>query len=130
LKLGQRILALLLALAWVPLLHSCELAHALGFEIPHQDGCHESGGGPDEPEDHCHFCLVVDSDGVLSMAVKVTLPDVAPAVLLWTPRTAPPVVEPPARLARLVRSDHDGPPPRWQFSERAALPPRAPTRAD
>jgi len=37
LKSWQKLFALLLALAWMPLLNSCEIAHAFGVELPHQN---------------------------------------------------------------------------------------------
>ncbi len=109
------------------MMHSCELAHALGWELPHQDGC-----GPAEQKaagdcDHCNFCQVVDSGGVMLAVSKVATTGFVAFLPVWQPVLPTLVVEQELSVKSLPPGDPDCPPQRWQFAERTALPPRAPS---
>ena len=109
------------------MLHSCELAHALGWDLAHQDECGQSGTAPADSCDHCGLCKTLDSGGISFSPAKVSVPDCVAVILLWQPLLTSLVVAPPASITAVPRGDQTYPPPRWQFAERTALPPRAPS---
>ena len=123
-KLCRQLFALILALAWVPMLHSCEIAHALGVELTHQDDCAQPGSGDC---DHCDFCQTVHAGGVAPSVGKVSIRSLTALIDIWPPLLTMVTVEAPPSVTPVTRSDQNRPPQRWQFMERAALPPRAPS---
>ena len=127
-RLWQKLLALLLALAWMPMVHSCAIVHALGLELP---PAHESSVPhlPGDTCDHCAFCETIDA-GVALSSSRVSVPRLT--ILLSASQPVPPVVveQSPRAIpdeAAIIRGDPGGPPRRWQFVERAAPSPRAPS---
>ena len=126
LKSWQKLFALLLALAWMPLLNSCEIAHAFGVELPHRDECHPTEPAPTHACDHCDFCQTIDSGGVLMSVAHVTLPGGVDFISYRQPTLTARRVE-KLRGEIILRPDPDHPPQRWRFTERTALPPRAPS---
>ena len=117
-----------MALAWIPMVYSCEIAHALGLELPQQGEHGQPGQPPVGNCDHCNFCETMSAGGVAPAVVKVTVPGFAALIPVWQPALAALVLAPPVSLVTsILRSDRDSPPQRWQFAERTALPPRAPS---
>jgi len=127
LKLWRQIFGLLLALAWMPMVHSCEIAHALGIELPQQGGQSHAQQAPADDCDHCTFCETMESGGVATSVVKVSVPGFVAIIPLWQPVPTELIVEQCLNKTPVTRSDQDCPPQRWQFAERTALPPRAPS---
>ena len=128
LRLWRQLVAALMALAWTPMIHSCEIAHALGLELPQQGEYSQSGQPPVDNCDHCNFCETMNAGGVPPAVVKVTVPGLVALIPVWQPALAALVPAPPVSLVTsILRSDQDCPPQRWQFAERTALPPRAPS---
>lgn len=109
------------------MVNSCEIAHALGLELPQQGEHSQSGQYPADNCDHCAFCETVDSGGVAPSVVKVSVPDFVALLPLWQPLLTALVVEKSPKVTVVTRADQDSPPQRWQFAERTALPPRAPS---
>lgn len=114
-----------MALAWIPMVHSCEIAHALGLELPQQGEHSQSGQPPADNCDHCRLCETLEA-GVVA-PVKVSLPSFVALLPAWQPILTALFAEPLPSAKAVPRSDQDSPPQRWQFAERTALPPRAPS---
>lgn len=125
-RLWRQLFAALMALAWIPMVHSCEIAHALGLELP-QQGEHSQSGQPSDNCDHCNFCETMHAGGVAPAVVKVTVPSFVALLPVWQPVRAALIVEFLPSAKAITRSGQDSPPQRWQFAERTALPPRAPS---
>ena len=127
LKLLCKLVAMLMALGWMPMVLSCEIAHALSVELPQQGEHSQSGQFPVDNCDHCNFCETMNAGGVAPAVVKVTVPGFVALIPVWQPVLAALVLAPPPSATAITRSDQDSPPQRWQFAERTALPPRAPS---
>ena len=127
LRLWRQLVAALMALAWTPMVHSCEIAHALGLELPQQGEHSQSGQSPADNCDHCSFCETMHAGGVAPAVVRVTVPGFVALIPVWQPVPAALVLARPPSATAITRSDQDCPPQRWQFAERTALPPRAPS---
>jgi hypothetical protein len=127
LKSWRQLFGLLLALAWMPMVHSCEIAHALGIELPQQGEQSQSKQLPADNCDHCTFCETMHAGGMAPSVVKVSVPGFVALIPLWQPVLTTLVVEQSPKVTAVTRSDQDSPPQRWQFAERTALPPRAPS---
>ncbi len=126
----RQLFAALMALAWIPMVYSCEIAHALGVELSQQGEHSQSGQPPVDNCDHCNFCETIHAGGLLVPAVvKVTLPSSVAFIPVWQPAAATLalVFAPHPSATAFTRRDHDCSPKRWQFAERTALPPRAPS---
>jgi len=130
-SLPWRLFALLMAVAWIPMVHSCELANVLGIDLEHHA---ELGGAADSSSpthsgdcDHCAFCLTIDNGAVTSSFTKAWTPCFVALVPIETLRLEleDRIVESP--LQPHPGADQDFPPQRWLFAERKALPPRAPS---
>ncbi len=113
------------------MMHSCEIAHCLGIDLPDQG---EAGHAdvhaeqlPPDGCDHCHFCETLLSGGVASRVVQVKVPGFVALLPLWQPVLATLFIEQTQRVTAVIRSDQHSPPQRWRFTERTALPPRAPS---
>jgi hypothetical protein len=127
LKSWRQLFGLLLALAWMPMVHSCEIAHALGIELPQQGEQSQSQQSPADNCDHCTFCETMHAGGLAPSVVKVSVPGFVALLPLWQPVLTTLAVEQSPKVAAVTRTDQDSPPQRWQFAERTALPPRAPS---
>jgi hypothetical protein len=74
LKVWRQLLALLLALAWVPLVAHCEIASVLGLNDPHEE-CGHDEAPPVSPDcDHCGLCQVMDGGATLGGKLTVLRP--------------------------------------------------------
>ena len=109
------------------MVHSCEIAHALGIELPQQGEQSQSQQSPADNCDHCTFCETMHAGGLAPSVVKVSVPGFVALLPLWQPVLTPLAVEQSPKVAAVTRTDQDSPPQRWQFAERTALPPRAPS---
>ena len=120
----RTILAVLLAVAWMPLTAHCAIENVTGFEFL-RCAPDEAGGTP---------CSPCDSGSCCSWeSVRYQLPEGQPAV------AAPVVAALPEALAAVTEASSPEaaaavptvappePPTPWQFSLRTALPPRAPS---
>lgn len=116
-----------MALAWIPMVHSCEIAHALGLELPRQGEHSPSGQPPADNCDHCGLCEAFEAGVVAPGVVKVSAPSFVALLPVWQPVLTALFVEPLPSAKAVSRGDQDSPPQRWQFAERTALPPRAPS---
>ena len=116
-----------MALAWIPMVYSCEIAHAFGLELPQQGAHSQMGQPPIDNCDHCSFCETIHAGGVAPSVVKVSVPGFVALLSLWQPVLTTLVVEQSPKVTAVTRSDQDSPPQRWQFAERTALPPRTPS---
>lgn len=108
------------------MVHSCEIAHALVIELPQQGEQCDPQPAPTDNCDHCTFCDTMESGGVATSVVKVSVPGFVALIPLWQPVPTELIVEQCLKTP-VTRSDQDCPPQRWQFAERTALPPRAPS---
>ena len=120
-------LALMLALAWAPLMSHCALE-----TIPalHWMACQPAAGSESDANSHCDDgCCAAESSAYRAPAaqfIHLDFDSVLPLVnaLDWL------AVEPPSEF--LLRPSSDPPPellPTWQFVRRTALQPRAPSLA-
>lgn len=125
---------MVLALLWVPLVAHCELAEVLGWETHHSEACSDHESAP-VGCDHCSLCQTLDG-GVVTSASNSLLHlhslDFKPALLPVFRFAGDPMVVRPADAAPSA----DPSPPRaevsptsWQFLQRTALAPRAPSLA-
>jgi hypothetical protein len=128
-RLARSILVVILALLFVPLTSHCKLESVSGFEFLR---CSPESGGPESHDDHpCDAgCCPVEFSKYQIQRFEEIVPadDSSPepfcprmtvsAALPWLERgTGAPTVDPPEPLRP------------WQFSLRAACPPRAPGSA-
>ena len=109
------------------MVHSCEIAHALGVELTHADEGNPSGQPPTNDCDHCNFCQTLDAGAVMLSGAKVLIPSAVADIPLREPRPTVLVVDLTTSVTGQARSDPHSLPQRWQFTERTALPPRAPS---
>jgi hypothetical protein len=121
-----RIMAVCLALFWVPLTSHCRIEAATGQPFLHSHDGHEHGH--DHQETHAS-CLIAESCDYKSDLKPVgPLPPAASFLLLSALLQLQ--AEPPADAAPGL-GDAGQPPPElsvtWQFSSRVALAPRAPS---
>lgn len=107
------------------MVHSCEIAHYIGIELPQQG--EQSQCPTDDDCDHCNFCETMQAGGLAPSVVKVSVPGFVALIPLWQPVLTTLVAEQSPKDTAVTRSDQDSPPQRWQFAERTALPPRAPS---
>ena len=118
-------LALLLALAWAPLMSHCALE-----TIPalHWMACQPAARSQSDANSHCDDgCCAAESSAYRAPAAQFSHLDVD-SVQPLVNALARLAVEPPSEF--LLRPSSDPPPellPTWQFSHRTALQPRAPS---
>jgi hypothetical protein len=126
-RLLRTILALLLAVAWMPLTEHCQLESLTGLAVL-RCGPVEVGGAPDGSPCHGESCCSWESG---QYQLPPGQPEVAAPLLAVSPRVLAVEIE-EAQAAAVGSFLMDAPPepPRpWQFSLRAALPVRAPSIA-
>ncbi len=128
------VLCIVMAFLWVPMTAHCELAEVLGLGNAHAEECSDHASAP-VGCDHCSLCQTLDG-GVVSSASHSFLHlhslDFKPALLPVFRFTGDPMAVPPSDAAPSA----DPSPPRaelsptsWQFLQRTALAPRAPSLA-
>lgn len=121
---------MVLAFLWVPMAAHCELAEVLGLGNHHSEECSDHESAP-VGCDHCSLCQTLEG-GVVSSAPHSHFLDFKPALLPVFRFGGDPVVVPPSDASPPVESS---PPPAafspvsWQFLQRTALAPRAPSLA-
>ncbi len=129
-RLLKTILALLLALSWVPLSLHCQIEAMPGWEFLSCESGEEEHSAPHQSSD-CEddFCQIIES-GLYKTEEK--------APLLCSVNLLPPGVEPSIAISMQAPDPGLSPvanpsPPvlanTWQFTFRTALPPRAPSLA-
>ena len=125
---------MVMAFLWVPMTAHCELAEVLGLGNAHAEECSDHDSAP-VGCDHCSLCQTLDG-GVVSAASQSLLHflslDFKLALLPAFHFAADPLAVPPSDTAPPAGPS---PPPAelapasWQFLQRAALAPRAPSLA-
>ena len=124
----RRLLALLLAIIWLPATAHCSL-EAVGWGFGHicastTDTDHGTGSNCDD----CAECRTVEG-GYCASTVRVAVP-VAPLIPALPPAVVLALLPPASGPELPVPTwSETGPPRPWQFAARAALPPRAPSFA-
>jgi hypothetical protein len=122
---------LLVLALWLPCTMHCTL-EAAGITLSNccesSHGQEHSDGSPaTDPCHDCHACSAVESDGMVKAdsAVKVQPLLAVVCVLLRLEALTVPTT---AEVSRAWAISPPELPPSWRFAERAALPPRAPSR--
>lgn len=123
---AKALLALILALLWVPLSAHCQLEAATGLAVLQ---CESGGGASADPVSHCeNFCCSWEGGHYFAPQTSVLSGrQLVLAALLPTP---PISLAPRLPSDRLIGWVTAAPPDflkPWQFSFRAALPARAPS---
>lgn len=119
-------LALLLALAWVPLTSHCQIESASGLEFLR---CSPPAQNSTATDDHCGdaACCAIEKGNCHAPAVQ----QLAARPVFAPPSPGMDPASEPLLLARHSPSPPAAPPPElstsWQFVARAALPVRAPS---
>jgi hypothetical protein len=120
-----RVMAAMLALLWLPVVSHCAWEHLPGLDLL---GCCTSAESAPHQDDDCEtdLCASVESGHYKSEQRPVKAP--APALVDTIP--APPVPAAPGHASAALVATTTLPielPHCWQFTFRAAAPPRAPS---
>jgi hypothetical protein len=120
----RKMLTVLLAMAWLPLMAHCAIESSTGLEILKCTPL-DTGGAPCAPSDSGPCCSwesgqykAPESQPLLSAPLLAVLPRLLALV------TEPPS---PCEVSRAPTDAISDPPTPWQFCMRTALPPRAPS---
>jgi hypothetical protein len=123
-KLWCKVMAVFLALLWLPVSSHCLLENA---EIIHRDLCCQ----PDPAHEHSHGHDAADGNcQVESRQITVQKQDLSKESLLLALLKSIEFSSVEAASVAVIRSDGVAPPelsPTWQFVSRAAVSPRAPS---
>lgn len=123
-----RLMAVCLALFWVPLTNHCRIEAATGEAFLHSHA--DDGHGHDHDSDHAG-CLMAESGDYKSEVRPISLIPSADALVFLAAWFQQDLDEP--LVAAGLRQPAGQPPPElavsWTFVSRTALPPRAPSLA-
>jgi hypothetical protein len=123
----RMILTLLLAVVWMPLAAHCQIESVTGLEVLSCAPLGEGGTCAGSPCDPGSCCSLESGQFRLPQSQPVIA---APLVMALPLVLALAVEEAPTEAACRVLTDQPPEVPKpWQFSRRAALPPRAPSIA-
>ena len=121
----SKVMAVLLALLWLPMASHCDLEHLPGFEFL---ACCDHADTAPHQDDDCQtdVCASVESGNykLPEFAVAAPAPVLVASMLTSLAPTEP---ENPSATGVATSSVPIELPQRWQFTFRTAAPPRAPT---
>ena len=121
---------LLVLALWLPCTMHCTL-EAAGITLSNccessHNTEHSDGSPPTDPCHDCHACSAVESDGMVKADSSVKVQPLLAVVCVRLRLEA--LAVPATEASRAWAVSPPEPPPSWRFTERAALPPRAPSR--